>query len=605
MRTLLGGIYLSCVFLTSAVTGSSDYTFDNSKIGYTPSRFTVLGHMMTKMDPEVNYSYGEIALRAPIAIGVFGLLCMFFLQCGFLFRCCLKSCKCLPKYATPSYDSSKRMVVIAFFLLNFLVIAFDCVGIYGNKQLTNSVNVFKTSIDAVNTIVVDVIADTDAMLSYTGEISADLTAMSSTTCYDSSTADEISGYINSYEDQMNNVINALDNVPSRLNTIQNDIDLYTGQYRAMAFYGVWGFGVVTPILMIIAHFANSPGVMKFSMTFATISYFLYWVLGMPLILLTVVLSDFCMNPIQAIGRNLPSGTDQLTYYSTCSGTKGEVLNFTTANSYLGDLQSQLASIQSNVETCEQFTNDDAALNYVEAMNTTFYALSDTLAYTEDTLSCENFQSILLNTLDNGVCDGLQSGIFLIWGAWLFTSVFLFFLVWNASHMYHFYESYYHKLSDLEFYRYAASTAPPAEDEEEDYEDVGPTNHEGDIEAYHPVQGEHGDAEGVDERELQIELRNVAKHADLSNRKLPPTPPHSTAPTSAPSPALSSEDDGKRSPATMFRLRDSATPDGESSSRHSTQSSRPTTGTGSMKGKPSSTTKEEQIVSAQKDTFLHL
>jgi len=135
--------------------------------------------------------------------------------------------------------------------------------------------------------------------------------------------------------------------------------------------------------------------------------------------------------------------------------------------------------------------------------------------------------------------------------------------------------------------------------------VGPTNHEGDIEAYHPVQGEHGDAEGVDERELQIELRNVAKHADLSNRKLPPTPPHSTAPTSAPSPTLSSEDDGKRSPATMFRLRDSATPDGESGSRHSTQSSRPTTGTGSMKGKPSSTTKEEQIVSAQKDTFLHL
>lgn len=429
---------------------NDDEAYYNPNDKYKASQFVEYGHKFTGMKFEATEEYIMRVLYAPVITFGLGFLAIFLLHFGLLCRCCFNCCKCLPDTESSHFDRNRFLLTCLFLILCLLVVIIDMLVFLGNQSLDKGVKTIKGEINSLNKLL-NMIKGTVDALTVEGDDLSDAYSAARTSCVAVQAVGDYSSYISIFTDAMDIIGDAIPMVTDKLDLVEENIGTYGIFYRNIGLYVIWGLALVCVLFFLLAKCCHSMGFMKFGIFFATVTYLLYLILGVPWLLLTSLFGDLCLAPTKQLVTAIPQGDlrNITSYYTTCYGRSYLAVSIDKGTGALDQLYQ-------GIEAARPFCQTDVNLN---EMNSTLTNIDYHLGELTEQIGCTYIQPIWFNVVNEGFCTQLYEGIFYIWGSQLVTSFLLFWLIVLSSIVYQYFDS---------------SRVSPDEDDEDDdeEEDVG-------------------------------------------------------------------------------------------------------------------------------------
>jgi hypothetical protein len=431
---------------------TDDFVYNNPLDTYSPSQFVIYGHKFTGMDFSLSMEYGQRLLYAPIIACGLGFIAIFLTHFGLLCRCCFDCCRCLPDTDSVHYDRDRLCLTIFYIVLCLLVLIIDQLVFLGNQSIDSGIVLIKDDIKTLNNLLKLIVDDSTILHDYADTLSTEYTAVKSN-C--SSFPSNLKNQIDSFSSEMNSLGNSLGTVTDQIDMLDGYIDQYAIFYRNIGLYVVWGLAIGAVLFFGIAKFIESMCFTKWSIFFATITYFLFLILGIPWLLITSFGGDLCMAPTYNLIKNVPMEMIQniTLYYATCQG-------YSMLNAYV---DGGFTSVKQLNDTVTAYLNPHNPYNchnsyaLKEMHGTLENGIFPTIGDIELQLGCAPINYLWFDILNKGICTDFYQGVFYIWGSQLVTSFLLFCLIVIAAILYQYYDS--------------GKIVPGKDDDEED-EEIG-------------------------------------------------------------------------------------------------------------------------------------
>jgi hypothetical protein len=372
-------------------------------------------------------------------IFILGVLSLFFLNMGLLFRCCYYCfcCKCLP-VITPEVEESKleaklqhnRTVILVFFYtFCLLALLADQLSWVGNVYVSKGVDNVKESINGLKTIFIALSVDAASLVQLGVTLQADFNS-AVTTCPQ---INNVQQYIPAYQSYIGSYLTAINAIPDDLNNLIDKVEFYGVYYRNIAFYLIWALAIFSIFSMALWQLCKKEIMLKLSMFLGMITYCLEIVVTLVFMIVTSITADICSpSPSYNFVRLSPVGEirNLLSYYTSCVGVNiiGDYLN--SAISAINQIKQGLQQVQNNV----QCLNDQG----ITAMQTDLSQIIDIFANIESNFFCPNIRSLWFELVNTGLCQNLYTGFYSIWISQLVTSFFVLLTILMASFAYHYF-----------------------------------------------------------------------------------------------------------------------------------------------------------------------
>lgn len=430
------------------VTGYRGSPYENPDDNYEPNNNVKNGAAFTQMDFENSTDYYTESLVTPILLFCLGFVSLFFFNVALCCRCCCKCCQCKPNdhhtekgHEGDSHETrekyinhQKRMILLIEITLIFAVFLADTLCFYGYTHLESGVKklneAFELLLKVMNSIHDEITAlkDTDA------PNMAASNALAKKSCLGGSAA---------------NALAQIDTLTDSLQTASDSayeyIDLYTGYvkigrsyvndyaeaYLRPAVFVIWSFAALSTFLFVLFRVCSNECGTKLAIFWGEITFIIILAINLPLMLLTSVVGDICMQPTATLLRSFNgTGFDSLVYSIThCDGSFNMKEKLLAANDSIQDIAfwvNQLNNI------CGSDTN-------VAAVETSMSSAGNRVGRVGNALACENLQEVWFKLMNEALCGGFYDGIYSLWVSQFITSFFLFFLIICASISYQYFK----------------------------------------------------------------------------------------------------------------------------------------------------------------------
>lgn len=408
----------------------STIVYDNLNDTYSPSAFVKYGHKISGQDFDANKKYVKRVLYVPFAILCLGVLAFLGLLLGLMSRLCCECGKCLPDVKNANYEQYRFYHSIVFYVLAFLVVAFDQLIFMGMTSLDKGLNTINDALQSVKDLFDDMNSEGDG-LTVLGDDLATEYAAAKQSCPAANYGD-ISSYLESYDNAVSEFQDSIDKVLDSLNKVLDHSENEGTLYRTICLYVMWGIAVISVFLFLGGHVLQKLCLSQFAVTWGMIVYLIFLILGALWLLTTSVLADFCMDPSYNAVKSLPTKNDLRSlgvYYTTCNGTNPLQNDINEGWEDIHKLNNSVNALLNS--TC--YNNNDLL-----QMRTTINSIADSFTTVEQDLSCPPLQTLWFSFVNDGLCDDTYTGIFYVWGSQIFTSFFLFFLCLTAVVVYQYY-----------------------------------------------------------------------------------------------------------------------------------------------------------------------
>lgn len=301
--------------------------------------------------------------------------------------------------ATPSI----KTLVMAFLIFFVLTILCNQTVFFGNRYLStgindvvNSVGFVQDSVDSLNTYGND--------LTLVDNNIENLVTLCTPTC------EAITG-INSYLPQLSDDISLYNSyispLPDSVSNALNKLQLYGINYKNDSLWVIYGIITLLIILYIPSVRRKSSCLIQSTIITNCIIMILIFLIGTVLMVILMVLSDFCMSPFDNLLFLIDSQTTYniTSYYINCQGINpiSEPLDSAkeasiALNEYISEL---LDTTCQNNQYLIQIQGNATLLNsYVNSI----YNVS----------SCPPIQNQVYSTLADGICDHSFTGFYVLW-----------------------------------------------------------------------------------------------------------------------------------------------------------------------------------------------
>jgi hypothetical protein len=433
--------------------GDKEFVYNNPLDTYSPSQFVIYGHKFTGMDFALNMEYGQRLLYAPIVTCGLGFIAIFLTHFGLLCRCCFDCCRCLPDTESVHYDRDRLCLTIFYIVLCLLVLIIDQLVFLGNQSIDDGIVLIKDDVKTLNNLLKLIVDDSGSLYDYAATLSTQYTAVRSN-C--TSFPANLKQPIDSFSSDMKSLKNSLGTVTDQIDMLDGYIDQYAIFYRNIGLYVVWGLAIGSVIFFAIAKFIESMCFTKWSIFFATITYTLFLILGIPWLLITSSGGDLCMAPTYNLIKNIPMEMIQniTLYYATCQG-------YSALNTYV---DSGFGSVKNLNATVTAYLNPNnpgnchTSVALKEMHGTIYNGVFPTIDDINLQMGCAPINYLWFDILNNGICTDFYQGVFYIWGSQLVTSFLMFCLIVISAILYQYYDS--------------GKIVPDKDDEDEEDEEVG-------------------------------------------------------------------------------------------------------------------------------------
>lgn len=358
------------------------------------------------------------------------LLCFFFGMFGRMFW---EECKCRPpREDKDEFEKQKTLNSTLFYILAILVLVLDQLVFVGNGRVDTAVATLEDSSGTVKDITYDMYAGGTKLISLVGSLSSAYNE-STFTCDTNSTAlSDLQGNITQYASAAQSYTDSILPVQNFLDDIDSGISKYGVLYRQLALYFIWALAIVFSGGLITLKWWEFRYGMKQVMWFGICTYALYVCLCLPWTYATSMLADICIEPSYNAVKSMPvedSIRNIGTYFSTCTGNCTLTNALTSARESVYFLNATAVSLLRT-----DCANNTALLELRAVLETVDMSIDGVAA----TMSCKPIQDEWFTFWNDGVCQHLYTGTFLIWGSQILTSLFLFVLIVCVSITYQFY-----------------------------------------------------------------------------------------------------------------------------------------------------------------------
>ena len=431
-------------------------SYKNPNDTYTVSTNVEQGAALTSDDFEPTEEYFMNSLFQPIFLTALGLVALILLIVGLCCRCCCRCLQCLPNdhhtekghqhdshaQRVAFIKSQEREITIIEITLIVLVLISDCFCYYGYGYLMKGNDDLVDALTDLEETFGSVVTHTN--LIYTVDAPAMVTASNGGYTSGCSAAQEIfggsdgTGGLVAFSDTYLNLAKTLDNLADTMYDMLEQAK--TAVAENMAGYIqtfvllIFCLGFICCVLFTSMKISHSTCGTKLAMLWAMITFLLLLVFNMPMMYLSQVFGDFCMDPTYNAVWSIPPGStrDMVKFYATCQGTDtlGEALG--SASTGMNDIKNATDAITSSFASCSSDT-------YASDLGTACTDSATRLDAIGTLLSCPTFQSVWFKLINDAFCQGFYDGIYSIWVSQFLTSFFLYFLIIVASISYQFFK----------------------------------------------------------------------------------------------------------------------------------------------------------------------
>eukprot|EP01041_Mallomonas_annulata_P000596 gene596-1152_t len=407
---------------------------------YTPNEYVKFGHSFSSSNIEISMGYLTAVLKVPAALFILGLLSLIFLNVGFIGRCCCTRCECGPE-KTPPLDSHPdvwierirrkgQFYVFGVFILGILIVSINQLIFIGSDYMDKGTSTSVDTLNSIKTIFVRFDTDGKLLTNYGTSMSADL---ASTSC--SQAKSQISSLLSSYNSKVDSFNSLVRPTIRNLDSTKENTQLYTIYYRQLGMYGVYAIGIVSALIFIICQYFRTTCGLKFAMVWGEISYFIILIITALLLIVTVVLSDFCYDPNYFVQNVIPSDNlkNVTSYFSTCKGVN-------PLQNFINTAETSALQMNSSISLLLYTSGSPCAGDsYLISMQQTSLDIFDTINDVSNNLLCKDLKAIWDTFIESGICNNIYMGFFSIWTTQLVTSFLLFLLIIMASISYQYFD----------------------------------------------------------------------------------------------------------------------------------------------------------------------
>lgn len=227
-----------------------------------------------------------------------------------------------------------------------------------------------------------------------------------------------------YDNSLGYVNNYYYEIVKELNDYEHN---FNGYSNSAPYYSLWMCGVVIIFALGLSTYLQSYPGMKTSIGLGIIILLIFILAGGPLMGLTGVVSDLCVAPTYNVVNqlsNLNNIQDFFAYYSTCSSSRQQMV---PVFAQIVNLQQDVAQLNSllSLNVCPGDKN-------IQSMRSYAHKMTNAVNLLDRSISCPPIQEHWFQMVNDGICDNYQYGLFLTWGAQLFTTFCLFIALVLAS-----------------------------------------------------------------------------------------------------------------------------------------------------------------------------
>jgi hypothetical protein len=449
-KSILSYSLLAIGFMvTAGATDPNTFNYTNPADPYRPDQYVNIGHLFSRSEVSYDKSYYERDLLIiPLVIFILGVLSLFFLNVGLLFRCCCLCCKCLPTINSDVAESenlakfkrNRTVILVFFYMFCLFALAADQLSWIGNVAVSKGVDNVKESINGLKTIFIALSADAASLVKLGVTLRENYNSVA--TCPQ---INNLQQYIPAYEKYSRSYFNAINGIPGDLNDLNDKIDFYAVYYRNIAFYLIWALAIFSILSMVLWQLCKKVIMLKLSMFIGMLTYCLEIVVTLVFMIVTSLTADICSpSPSYNFVRLAPVGDfkNLLSYYTSCVGP----------NVIGGYLDSAISAINQIKQELQQAKDNAQCLNNqgIAAMQNDLSQIIDIFANIELNFLCPNIRSLWFNMVNTGLCKNLYTGLYSIWISQLVTSFFVLLTILMASFAYHYFDMFAKK-----------DTTPPA------------------------------------------------------------------------------------------------------------------------------------------------
>ena len=193
--------------------------------------------------------------------------------------------------------------------------------------------------------------------------------------------------------------------------------------------------MLSAFLFMICQFATSVCGLKFAIFWGQLSFFVQLVLCVVWLMLTFLIADFCVSPMDNIYKaTLPNEVKNITmYYSTCSGTN-------ILNSYLMKAKQNAILMNNSINsllynpssTCK---NDHS----LQMISIDLQSVFQTFISIDNDIACSPINHQWWEFIETGLCKNLYYGFSALWISQITTSILLFILIVASSVSYQYFD----------------------------------------------------------------------------------------------------------------------------------------------------------------------
>jgi hypothetical protein len=427
--------------VTAGATDPNTFNYTNPADPYRPDQYVNIGHLFSRSEVSYEKSYYERDLLIiPLVIFILGVLSLFFLNVGLLFRCCCLCCKCLPTINSDVAESenlakfkrNRTVILVFFYMFCLFALAADQLSWIGNVAVSKGVDNVKESINGLKTIFIALSADAASLVKLAVTLRADFNSAVAT-CPQ---INNLQQYIPAYENYAGSYLSAINGIPGDLNDLNDKIDFYAVYYRNIAFYLIWALAIFSILSMVLWQLCKKVIMLKLSMFIGMLTYCLEIVVTLVFMIVTSLTADICSpSPSYNFVRLAPVGDfkNLLSYYTSCVGP----------NVIGGYLDSAISAINQIKQGLQQAKDNAQCLNNqgIAAMQNDLSQIVDIFANIELNFLCPNIRSLWFNMVNTGLCKNLYTGFYSIWISQLVTSFFVLLTILMASFAYHYFDIY--------------------------------------------------------------------------------------------------------------------------------------------------------------------
>lgn len=426
------------------------YAPDNTvKVGHSIPHVGVDGKLY---DSTFTYSEGYLQSLIPVpavilGIGLLSILIYMSLMC---FRCC---CECI-RYAPNRDDylkdnapitkfdwahkvvSRRRLTLFLFVTFLFFTFAVNHILFWGDATISQGVS---DASDGLNSLGDTFAVYSDATGAFVASYARLGQAMSDVTCqeYNSQAQAQVSSTLSSFEGYATVLNDAISDIAPNIYSASDTFITYGTTKKSTVVYIFYAFIAFDCILLALAAIIRNKVFMQVLLSFSLLIVIALTVICCIEMVIVMLLSDFCMDPIEYISTlasklfgSTSSIYQAVDYYTTCSGSMPYTSDLISVNTELLSFQTQLNGLQT--AGC---SDSDLTL----AIQETSTLITSLTVLTNELSACTSIQLPLKEIIENSSCVDTINGFFIIWICQFLCSGFLYFTICAASVLYQYFD----------------------------------------------------------------------------------------------------------------------------------------------------------------------